>query len=54
MVVGPPMWNGIGYLDKLELPEADRNIVVTVHYYEPFPFTHQGAPWMPETVKLSG
>jgi len=54
VVVGPPMWNGIGYLDKLELPESDRNIVVTVHYYEPFPFTHQGAPWMPETVKLSG
>ncbi len=54
VVIGPPEWNGIGFLDKLTLPESDRNIVVTVHYYEPFPFTHQGAPWMPETVKLSG
>ena len=30
-------------LDKLDLPEEDRNLIVTVHYYSPFPFTHQGA-----------
>ena len=53
VVIGPPMWNGFRFLDQLVLPEADRNIVVTVHYYEPFPFTHQGAPWTP-MVKLSG
>jgi endoglucanase len=54
VVVGPPMWNGFRFLDQLVLPEADRDIIVTVHYYEPFPFTQQGAPWSPETVKLSG
>ncbi|HMA55005.1 MAG TPA: glycoside hydrolase family 5 protein, partial [Acidobacteriota bacterium] len=54
VVIGPPMWNGINFLRALVLPEADRNIIVTVHYYEPFPFTHQGAPWSPETVRLSG
>lgn len=54
VVVGPPMWNGFRFLDALRLPEDDRNIVVTVHYYEPFPFTHQGASWSPSTVKLSG
>jgi len=48
------VWNGIGHLDELALPEDDRNIIVTVHYYEPFPFTHQSAPWMKETVHLSG
>jgi len=53
VVVGPPMWNGFRFLDQLVLPEADRDIIVTVHYYEPFPFTHQGAPWAP-FVKLSG
>jgi endoglucanase len=54
VVVGPPMWNGIDYLGDLVLPGSDRNIIVTVHYYEPFPFTHQGASWSPETVRLSG
>jgi len=54
VVVGPPMWNGFRFLDALVLPEDDRNIIVTVHYYEPFPFTHQGAPWSPQTVRLSG
>ncbi len=54
VVVGPPMWSGFRFLDALRLPADDRNIVVTVHYYEPFPFTHQGAPWSPTTVKLSG
>jgi endoglucanase len=34
-------------LDKLKLPETDRQIIVTVHYYEPMRFTHQGAPWTP-------
>ena len=32
-------------IEKLELPEADRGLIVTAHYYEPFRFTHQGAPW---------
>jgi endoglucanase len=54
VVIGPPFWNGIGALDNLRLPEEDRNIIVTVHYYEPFSFTHQGASWTPSTVHLSG
>ena len=54
VVIGPPEWNGIDHLNELALPGADRNIIVTVHYYEPFPFTHQGASWSPETVRLSG
>ena len=33
---------------RLRLPEADRNIIVTFHYYKPMRFTHQGAPWAPE------
>jgi len=46
VVVGPVAWNGIGELKSLEVPEGDRNIVVTVHYYGPFAFTHQGAHWL--------
>lgn len=45
VIIGPGQWNNIAALDKLELPADDRNIIVTVHYYSPFDFTHQGASW---------
>lgn len=35
------------------LPKDDRNIILTVHYYAPFAFTHQGAPWSPELAARS-
>jgi endoglucanase len=46
IVVGPADWNSIGALRSLELPADDRHIIVTVHYYNPFQFTHQGAEWV--------
>ena len=55
IVIGPVGWNGIGDLPTLELPEDDRRLVVTVHYYSPFQFTHQGAEWAgPEAQKWLG
>jgi endoglucanase len=54
VIVGPANWNAIGFLDKLQLPENDRNLIVTVHYYAPMEFTHQGAYWAKEYTKLSG
>ena len=53
VVIGPVGWNNFRELDKLELPQDDRNIIVTFHYYEPFDFTHQGASWVaPEFSSL--
>jgi len=46
VVVGPVGWNGLGGLPYLNLPENDRGLIVTFHYYEPFHFTHQGAEWV--------
>lgn len=54
VVVGPKFWNSLDHLDSLRLPEADRNLVVTFHYYTPMEFTHQGASWTPQFQKLSG
>jgi endoglucanase len=51
LVIGPASWNSLSELDELRLPEEDRNIVVTVHYYQPMEFTHQGATWAGERLK---
>ncbi len=37
-------WGGIDGLLKLT-PVADRNVVYSFHFYDPFTFTHQGATW---------
>jgi endoglucanase len=54
VIIGPAYWNGPIYLHLLELPGPDRHIIVTVHYYEPMAFTHQGAPWSPENKDRAG
>lgn len=54
VVVGPGNWNNIGALSQLKLPESDRNLLVTVHYYLPFPFTHQGAEWVKDSNRWMG
>jgi endoglucanase len=54
VIVGPGQWNGIRALAKLKLPD-DANLIVTVHYYSPFEFTHQGAEWADAKIRnLSG
>jgi endoglucanase len=54
VIIGPAFWNNVEWLDKLVLPPRDRHIIVTVHYYLPMAFTHQGAPWTSAYEKLSG
>jgi endoglucanase len=51
VVIGPTQWNHFSQLPTLKLPENDRRILATFHYYEPFHFTHQGATWAGEEVK---
>lgn len=46
LLVGPAIWSGIWALQFFELPADEKNIIVTFHYYNPFPFTHQGADWV--------
>lgn len=46
IIVGPVSWNSIPELQNLRLPEEDRNLIATFHYYNPFEFTHQGAGWV--------
>ena len=45
VVVGGQNWSGINSLATLPLP-TDPYLVATFHFYDPFNFTHQGAPWV--------
>jgi endoglucanase len=46
VLIGPGDWNSVKELPRLRLPD-DRNLIVAIHNYDPFPFTHQGISYMP-------
>jgi endoglucanase len=52
VIIGPAYWNSIDHLAELDLPESDTNLIVTVHYYVPMEFTHQGAAWVNRQNKV--
>ncbi len=54
VVIGPGNYNEVYKLKNLDLPKDDRNIIVTFHYYQPYRFTHQGAPWVNGSDKWVG
>lgn len=55
VVIGPASSNGFRALDQLDLPQDDDHIIATVHYYNPFSFTHQGARFTtPSRENLTG
>lgn len=46
VMVGPTAWNAPKDLPKLRLPK-DQYLIVQVHSYAPFNFTHQGITYLP-------
>ncbi|MDP9043494.1 MAG: glycoside hydrolase family 5 protein [Pseudomonadota bacterium] len=44
LVVGPTQWNSARALATFVMP-ADPDLILTIHHYDPFAFSHQGAPW---------
>lgn len=53
VLMGTAEWGGLGGIPHLVIPN-DPNIIVTVHYYSPFPFTHQGASWVSNSNQWLG
>jgi len=51
VLIGPVGFNHVDFLDDMVLP-ADDYLIATVHLYEPFSFTHQGAGWMDPSPPL--
>ncbi|SMD42944.1 Por secretion system C-terminal sorting domain-containing protein [Aquiflexum balticum DSM 16537] len=45
VMMGTALFGGVAGIFQLDPPEDD-NIIVTVHFYNPFTFTHQGAEWV--------
>ena len=53
VMIGPTQWNIAQALHQLTLPN-DPELIVTVHNYEPFQFTHQGAEWLSGSAAWQG
>jgi endoglucanase len=51
--VEPGDWGNVSELKNLVLPPED-NVIVSVHCYDPFYFTHQGATWAGADTKVTG
>ena len=47
LVIGSNMWQGYETMKYLKVPEGDKNIILSFHYYNPMLLTHYGAPWTP-------
>ncbi|MCH7228367.1 glycoside hydrolase family 5 protein [Haloferula sp. A504] len=46
VVANPGGWSVVGSLGRMRLPDEDERVIVSVHCYDPFEFTHQGAGWV--------
>ena len=47
LVIGSNMWQGYETMKYLKVPENDKNIILSFHYYNPMILTHYGAWWTP-------
>ncbi len=47
IVIGSNMWQIVQLVPLLDLPENDKNIIISFHFYSPLLFTHYTASWTP-------
>ena len=54
LVIGSNLWQGHQTMKYLKVPEGDKNIILSFHYYNPMILTHYGAWWAPLTAQYKG
>ncbi|MDO4510257.1 MAG: cellulase family glycosylhydrolase [Bacteroidales bacterium] len=47
LVIGSNLWQATHTFKYLKVPEGDKNIILSFHFYEPMVLTHNTAPWTP-------
>ena len=47
LVIGSNRWQSYDTMKYLKVPEGDKNIILSFHYYNPMVLTHYGAWWTP-------
>ncbi|WP_289041173.1 glycoside hydrolase family 5 protein [uncultured Zobellia sp.] len=45
IVIGSNRWQSVETFDELRVPEGDKNILLSFHFYKPFLLSHYGASW---------
>ena len=54
LVIGSNLWQGHQTIKYLKVPEGDKNIILSFHYYNPMILTHYGAWWSPLCAAYKG
>ena len=54
LVIGSNLWQGHQTIKYLKVPEGDKNIILSFHYYNPMLLTHYGAWWSPLCAAYKG
>ena len=45
IIIGANRWQAYDEVKNLRVPEKDKNIIISFHFYNPFPLTHYRASW---------
>ena len=54
LILDVPDYGYHGSISKLIIPNTEINVIVSVRYYLPYEFTHQGAHWVADSDKWLG
>ncbi|MFT4735085.1 MAG: endoglucanase [Algoriphagus sp.] len=54
VIMGIANYGGLSAVPQIIFPEGDSQIILSIHYYEPFQFTHQGAGWVNNSTPWLG